>query len=61
MTEEAICDVCGEVKPLWDMKPLGIGRKTKYICYKCYNHGARDVENRKAARATLLKDKRKDR
>ena len=46
--EKAICAVCGEEKPIFDMESLFTGR-AKYICFKCKTRGSQQVDGRKEA------------
>lgn len=64
--EKAICTVCGEEKPIFDMDPVFTGR-AKYICFKCKRRGSQQIDGRKeeffetAEGQKMLERRRKER
>ena len=59
MTEGKVkCDICGELVDEWDASGMNIGRRTKYICSKCYKRGYSAAERREIEKVAKLKDLR---
>lgn len=40
---EAACSICGEVYNKHLMEPMNTGRRTQYLCQKCYRIGSREA------------------
>lgn len=41
--KEAACSICGEVYNKHLMEPMNTGRRTQYLCVKCYRIGSREA------------------
>lgn len=40
---EAACSICGEVYNKHLMEPINTGRRTQYLCQKCYRVGSHEA------------------
>ena len=52
MTEQKICDICGEPYEQRRMFSQNIGRKIKWLCPKCYLAGQYEVGQREHDKGT---------